>query len=97
MKRILLVAAIVSMSGMAMAGEITVKVSDQDQQAFANLPGAVDQCVAGLQLRGDAGMCRLVSQFAGEFSQKIAAAKPKDEPKPEAPGMDLTPKGVKPK
>lgn len=75
MRRILLVAAFIGL-GPAMAGEITVKVSDADQQAFGNLPGAVDACVAGLQLRGDAQMCRAIATFAGEFGAKVKAAIP---------------------
>lgn len=67
--------------GPAMAGEITVKVSDADQQAFSNLPQAVDACVSGLTLRSDAQMCRLISQFVTEFGGKVkAAAAPAAEP-----------------
>jgi len=83
MMRILSVGLIL-MAFPAFAGEITLKVSDEDQKAFSNLPGAVDQCVAGLQLRGDASMCRLISQFAGEFGAKVKAAAvppPKADPK----------------
>ena len=65
MRRICILAAFyaISMHGAA-AAEITVKVSDADQQNFASLPGAVDACVAGLQLRGDAQMCKAISSFA---------------------------------
>jgi hypothetical protein len=63
----------------AMAGEITIKVSDADQQAFGNLPGAVDACVAGLQLRGDAAMCKAIAAFANEFGAKVKAAVPPPE------------------
>lgn len=75
MKRILCVAALL-LAGPAMAGEITVKVSDADQQAFSNLPGAVDACVAGLTLRGDGQMCKLISAFVTEFGAKVKAAAP---------------------
>jgi hypothetical protein len=75
MKRILCVAMLLA-AGPAMAGEITVKVSDADQQAFSNLPQAVDACVSGLTLRSDAQMCRLISQFVTEFGGKVKAAAP---------------------
>jgi len=61
------------------SAEITVKVSDTDQQAFGNLPGAVDACVAGLQLRGDAAMCKLIAVFVTEFGAKVKAAVPVPE------------------
>jgi len=76
MKRILCAAVLMAGFGPAMAAEVTVKVSDQDQQAFSNLPGAVDQCVAGLQLRGDAAVCKLIAGFATEFGAKVKAAIP---------------------
>jgi hypothetical protein len=76
MKQILCVAVLITGATPVMAGEITVKVSDGDQQSFAALPGAVDQCVAGLQLRGDAAMCKAIVQFATEFGAKVKAAAP---------------------
>jgi hypothetical protein len=66
----------VAFAGPAMAAEVTVKISDVDQQAFGNLPVAVDQCVAGLTLRGDAQVCKLIAQFAAEFGAKVEAAAP---------------------
>lgn len=60
----------------ARSAEITVKVTDQDQQNFTALPGAVDQCVAGVTMRGDAAACKLIAQFATEFAAKVKAAVP---------------------
>ncbi len=79
MRRILAVVALAA-AGPAFAGEITVKVSDADQAAFGNLPGAVDACVAGLQLRGDAAVCKAIAAFANEFGAKVKAAVPQAEP-----------------
>jgi hypothetical protein len=76
MNRVLAAVGIISLAFVApaVAAEVTVKVSDQDQQAFGNLPGAVDQCVAGLQLRGDAQVCKLIAAFVTEFGAKVKAA-----------------------
>jgi hypothetical protein len=70
---------IVLIASVGHSAEITVKVSDADQQAFGNLPGAVDACVAGLQLRGDAAMCKAIAAFANEFGAKVKAAVPPPE------------------
>jgi hypothetical protein len=81
MKRICVLALFYAVSmHAAMAGEITVKVSDAEQQAFGNLPGAVDACVAGLTLRGEGQMCKAIAAFVTEFGAKVKAAVPPVEP-----------------
>lgn len=80
MKRICILAGFYAVSmHAAMAAEITVKVTDQDQQNFTALSGAVDQCVAGVTMRGDAQACKLIAQFATEFGAKVKAAAPVGE------------------
>jgi hypothetical protein len=71
--------ALLAVSGVD-AAEITLKVSEADQAALGMLPGAVDACVAGLQLRGDAQMCKAIATFATDFVAKVRAAAPAAEP-----------------
>lgn len=47
----------------AIAGEISVKLDDAAQNAVAQLPALLDQCVAGITMRGDPAVCRSVSNF----------------------------------
>ncbi len=75
-------AMLLAVSG-ARAAEITMKVTDADQAAFGNLAGAVDACVAGLQLRGDAAMCKAIAAFASDFGGRVKAAVPAPEAKVE--------------
>ena len=81
MKKVFLAGAMLVMAGAARAEDVTVKVTDGEQQAFSNLPTAMDQCVAGMAMRTDPNVCRLVAQFVTEFGAKVkAAAPPKAEP-----------------
>lgn len=56
-------AALVVLSSPVRAGEITLKLDDNAQNAVGQLPGLLDQCVAGVTMRADASVCRSVSTF----------------------------------
>lgn len=64
----------------AHADEISIKLSDQDQTNIVALPVALDQCIAGVTLRADYAVCRLIGQALNGLSQAVLAAKPKPSP-----------------
>lgn len=61
MKSIIVAAcAAVLLLSPAHAGEVSVKLDDSGQNAVGQLPTLLDQCVAGLTIRGDGSVCRTV-------------------------------------
>jgi hypothetical protein len=72
--RTAIIAIMALASTSAFADEVTIKLSDQEQNGMASLSGAMDTCVAGLQLRGDAAMCKAIAQFGTEITAKVKAA-----------------------
>jgi hypothetical protein len=47
----------------AHATDITVKLSPDTQNAIVQLPALLDQCTAGMAMRGDAQTCKSISNF----------------------------------
>jgi hypothetical protein len=61
-------------SAAAHAGEVSLKFEDSAQSAILQLPGQLDNCVAGLTIRGDATGCRAVSNFLTAIGNEIRTA-----------------------
>lgn len=64
MKRFLAALAAAAMFATpALATDITVKLSPDTQNAIVQLPALLDQCIAGMAMRGDAATCKSISNF----------------------------------
>jgi hypothetical protein len=55
----------------ASAAEITFKLDDSTQNAVLQLPALLDQCVAGVTMRGDATVCKSISTFLQSVGVEI--------------------------
>jgi hypothetical protein len=52
----------------------TLALSPEDVQSWSQVGQALDQCVAGLQLRNDPAICRGLSQWLAAFAGRVAIA-----------------------
>jgi hypothetical protein len=57
------IAALSMLAAPARATDITVKLSPETQNAIVQLPALLDQCIAGMAMRGDAVTCKSISNF----------------------------------
>lgn len=55
--------ALLVSSTAASATEVSLKLDDGAQNAVAQLPSLLDQCVSSIMLRGDSTVCKSVSNF----------------------------------
>jgi hypothetical protein len=67
------VAALIVMSAPARAADVSVKLSSDTQNAIVQLPAVLDQCVAGLTMRGDASVCKSISAFLVGMGNEVKA------------------------
>ncbi len=74
MRTIAALALAISLSFSATAAEVSVKLDDSAQSAVAQLPGLLDQCVSGVMLRGDATICKSISNFLLAFVNETKTA-----------------------
>jgi hypothetical protein len=72
-----LVAGALLVPGYAHASDISLPLNDTSQQAIGKLPGVLDQCVAGITVRGDPAACRLLGNLLNGLASDVqqAAAK----------------------
>lgn len=77
MRRILLGAVASLACSMALARDVSITLPDTAQQATRNLPAALDQCIAGMTLRGDSSVCKTVSNFLGVLASEVGTAQAK--------------------
>lgn len=102
MRRILLVAvASLALCSTALARDVSINLPVDAQQATRNLPGAFDQCIAGVTLRNDAAVCKTVANFLGALANEVTSAQAKadaeDKAKAEAEKKKADDKAPKPK
>jgi hypothetical protein len=55
----------------ARAGEVQLKLDDAAQNAVAQLPALLDQCVSGVAMRGDTSICRNVANFLVALGNEV--------------------------
>lgn len=99
-------AAALAFAAPVRATDITVKLSPDTQNAIVQLPALLDQCIAGMAMRGDAATCKSISNFligmgnevkveaqaaAKAEADKAAAAAPAAVVPPAAPAPAATP------
>ena len=74
----------------------TITLSDTDIADWAQMSTAVDACVAGLQLRNDATVCRGLAGYLQAFAGRVQIAKQQAAapPAPPAPATPITPAPV---
>jgi len=69
------VLAAVSLSALsARADEVSLKIDDGGQAAVMQMPALLDSCVAGVMMRGDAMVCKGVSNFLTAFGNDVKRA-----------------------
>jgi len=97
LRRLLVATAVLLCVGPAIAVDATttaptVSLTPEDTTNWQSIPTAFDQCVAGLQLRGDPSVCRGLSQYLNIFAQRVGiAARAAATPGPATANMPLTP------
>ena len=58
----------------ALAKDVTVSLSDEDQRNFSLAPTILEQCISAATMRGDAGTCRSVYVLLENFSRVVGQA-----------------------
>jgi hypothetical protein len=71
---ILAVAVAAALSSPTCAADVSLKLDDSAQSAVAQLPALLDQCVAGVTIRGDGSVCRSVSSFLVALGNEVRTA-----------------------
>lgn len=83
MRWIAAIALMISASLPAMAGNVQVTLSDEDQRNFSLAPTILEQCISAATMRGDAGTCRSVYVLLENFSRVVGqASRDAQAPKP---------------
>jgi hypothetical protein len=73
-KLILAIALALPIAPAAMARDVSLPLNDAAQNLLTQLPTALDQCIAGVTLRGDPSICRSVSTVLSSLSAEVVKA-----------------------
>lgn len=81
MRKTFLAAALLCASMTAVsAKDVTVVLSDDQQQNFFAVPQILESCTAAAALRGDTTACRQLYPFLAEFAARIRGLQPPPAP-----------------
>jgi hypothetical protein len=81
--------------GAVRAADVTVGMTPEDVQNWANASTAFERCIADLQLKSDVSVCRGLSQWLEQQAGKVAIARQTAAaPPPQPPEQPPAPPGA---